>query len=116
VTRQRTRRGRSLQRAGLRQQERNYRVGAHPSRRTGEVEGILLDRNGTLVLVEVRGREPALRTATRPANKTTRMQQRLFDATEHHLLRHATASSCSFDAVAPVGHVLTGLQAAFYAG
>lgn len=45
-----------LQRQGLRLLERNYRVAAGPSARAGEVDLILLDRDGTLVFVEVRAR------------------------------------------------------------
>jgi len=45
-----------MQRAGPRLLERNYRVAAGPSRRAGEVDLIMSDRDGTLVFVEVRAR------------------------------------------------------------
>ena len=45
-----------LRQAGLTLLERNYRVAAGPSRRAGEVDLIMRDRDGTLVFVEVRAR------------------------------------------------------------
>ncbi|MEP6505992.1 MAG: YraN family protein, partial [Betaproteobacteria bacterium] len=47
---------RYLQARGLCLLERNYRVARGPSRRGGEIDLILRDRDGTLVFVEVRRR------------------------------------------------------------
>ena len=104
-----------LQRAGLRLLERNYRVAAGPSRRAGEVDLILLDRDGTLVFVEVRARADASHGGS-AASVTTRKQQRLIYAAQHYLLRHASPPPCRFDVVALDGAELTWLQAAFDAG
>jgi putative endonuclease len=104
-----------LQRAGLRLLERNYRVAAGPSRRAGEVDLILQDRDGTLVFVEVRARSDASHGGA-AASVTTRKQQRLIYAAQHYLLRHASPPPCRFDVVAIDGDHLTWLQAAFDAG
>ena len=104
-----------LQRAGLRLLERNYRVGAGPSRPAGEVDLILQDRDGTLVFVEVRARAHASHGGA-AASVTARKRQRLVYAAQHYLLRHATPPPCRFDVVAIDGDNLTWLQAAFDAG
>ena len=101
-----------LQRAGLRLLERNYRVGAGPSRRAGEVDLILADRDGTLVFVEVRARADASHGGA-AASVTDRKQQRLIYAAQHYLLRHASPPPCRFDVVALDGVELTWLQGAF---
>ena len=44
---------------GLRLVERNYRVARGPSKRGGEIDLIMLARDGTLVFVEVRARGDA---------------------------------------------------------
>lgn len=104
-----------LQRAGLRLLERNYRVAAGPSRRAGEVDLILLDRDGTLVFVEVRARADASHGGA-AASVTTAKQRRLIYAAQHYLLRHASPPPCRFDVVAIDGQALSWLQAAFDAG
>ncbi|KQY86885.1 MULTISPECIES: YraN family protein [Roseateles] len=101
-----------LQRAGLRLLERNYRVGAGPSRRAGEVDLILQARDGTLVFVEVRARADASHGGA-AASVTSRKQQRLIYAAQHYLLRHASPPPCRFDVVALDGDQLTWLQGAF---
>jgi putative endonuclease len=101
-----------LQRAGLRLLERNYRVGAGPSRRAGEVDLILADGDGTLVFVEVRARAGASHGGA-AASVTARKQQRLIYAAQHYLLRHASPPPCRFDVVALDGDTLTWLQGAF---
>ena len=75
-----------LQHAGLRLVERNYRVSAGPSRRAGEVDLILQDRDGTLVFVEVRARANASHGGA-AASVTARKQQRLIYAAQHYLDR-----------------------------
>jgi len=104
-----------LQRADLRLLERNYRVGAGPNRRAGEVDLILLDRDGTLVFVEVRARADASHGGA-AASVTARKQQRLIYAAQHYLLRYASPPPCRFDVVALDGDQLTWLKAAFDAG
>ncbi|RZL33076.1 MAG: YraN family protein [Rubrivivax sp.] len=104
-----------LQRAGLRLLERNYRVAAGPSRRAGEVDLIMLDRDGTLVFVEVRARADDSHGGA-AASVTLRKQQRLIYAAQHYLQRHASPPPCRFDVVAIDGDQLTWLQGAFDAG
>ena len=104
-----------MQRAGPRLLERNYRVAAGPSRRAGEVDLIMSDRDGTLVFVEVRARIDASHGGA-AASVTPQKQQRLIYAAQHYLLRHASPPPCRFDVVAIDGADLTWLQAAFDAG
>lgn len=101
-----------LQRAGLRLLERNYRVAAGPSRRAGEVDLILTDRDGTLVFVEVRARADTSHGGA-AASVTAKKQQRLIYAAQHYLLRHASPPPCRFDVVAIDGDQLTWLPGAF---
>jgi len=104
-----------LQAAGLRLLERNYRVGAGPSRRAGEVDLIMADRDGAIVFVEVRARTDASHGGA-AASVTARKQQRLIYAAQHYLLRQASPPPCRFDVVAIDGAELTWLQGAFDAG
>lgn len=101
-----------LERAGLRLLERNYRVGGGPNRRAGEVDLIMLDRDGTLVFVEVRARADSSHGGA-AASVTARKQQRLIYAAQHYLLRHASPPPCRFDVVAIDGPELNWLQGAF---
>ncbi|MFG6468566.1 YraN family protein [Roseateles sp. BYS87W] len=101
-----------LQRAGLRLLERNYRVAAGPSRRGGEVDLIMADRDGTLVFVEVRARASGSHGGA-AASVTARKQQRLIYAAQHYLMQHATPPPCRFDVVAIDGTALQWLPAAF---
>jgi putative endonuclease len=104
-----------LQRAGLRLLERNYRVAAGPSRRAGEVDLILSERDGTLVFVEVRARADASHGGA-AASVTPQKQAKLIYAAQHYLLRHASPPPCRFDVVALDGETLTWLQGAFDTG
>lgn len=104
-----------LERAGLRLLERNYRVGAGPSRHAGEVDLIMIDRDGTLVFVEVRARADASHGGA-AASVTAKKQQRLIYAAKHYLLRYASPPPCRFDVVALDGETLTWLQGAFDTG
>lgn len=101
-----------LQGAGLRLLERNYRVGAGPSRRAGEVDLVMTDRDGTLVFVEVRARADSSHGGA-AASVTTAKQQRLIYAAQHYLLRHPSPPPCRFDVVAIDGTELNWLQGAF---
>lgn len=104
-----------LLRSGLRLLERNYRVAAGPSRRAGEVDLILLDRDGTLVFVEVRARAHASHGGA-AASVTPAKQARLIYAARHYLLRHASPPPCRFDVVAIDGERLEWLRGAFEPG
>ena len=86
-----------------------------PSRRAGEVDLILRDRDGTLVFVEVRARADASHGGA-AASVTARKQRSLIYAARHYLLRHASPPPCRFDVVAIDGAELTWLQGAFDAG
>ena len=104
-----------LQRAGLKLLERNYRVAAGPSRRAGEVDLILRDRDGTLVFVEVRARADASHGGA-AASVGGVKQRRIVLAARHYLMRHRSPPACRFDVVAIDGAELTWLQGAFDAG
>ena len=101
--------------AGLRLLERNYRVGGGPNRHAGEVDLVMLDRDGTLVFVEVRARADASHGGA-AASVTATKQRRLIYAAQHYLQRHASPPPCRFDVVAIDGATLTWLQGAFDAG
>ncbi len=101
-----------LQAQGLRLIERNYRVAAGPSRRAGEVDLILRDRDGTLVFVEVRARAGSEHGGA-AASVTAHKQQRIVFAARHYLARFATLPPCRFDVVALDGERLEWLRAAF---
>jgi putative endonuclease len=101
-----------LQRQGLALVERNYRVARGPSRRAGEVDLILRDRDGTLVFVEVRTRA-GLQAGGAAASVTPAKRQRLVYAAQHYLLRLPTLPPCRFDVVAIDGDQMQWLPAAF---
>jgi putative endonuclease len=103
---------RALQARGLRLLERNYRVARGPSRRGGEIDLILLDRDGTLVFVEVRTRRGesagGAAASVGPAKRA-----RLVYAAQHYLARLARIPPCRFDVVAVDGGRVHWLKAAF---
>jgi putative endonuclease len=101
-----------LQQQGLKLVERNYRVARGPSRRAGEVDLILRDRDGTLVFVEVRVRA-SRQAGGAAASVTPAKQQRLAYAAQHYLMRLASPPACRFDVVAIDGTQLQWLRAAF---
>lgn len=102
-----------LRQAGLTLLERNYRVAAGPSRRAGEVDLIMRDRDGTLVFVEVRARASRSHGGA-AASVTSAKQRKLIYAAQHYLLRHASPPPCRFDVVAIDGGELQWLPAAFH--
>jgi putative endonuclease len=102
-----------LQQQGLKLVERNYRVARGPSRRAGEVDLILRDRDGTLVFVEVRARAAGLQAGGAAASITAAKRQRLAYAAQHYLMRLPTLPPCRFDVVAIDGAELQWLRAAF---
>lgn len=103
---------RYLQQRGLRLVERNYRVAAGPNARGGEVDLILLERDGTLVFVEVRARAD-LTHGGAAASVTAAKQRRLIYAAQHFLLSMATPPPCRFDVLAIDGDRIEWIQAAF---
>jgi putative endonuclease len=104
-----------LQRQGLRLVERNYRVARGPSRRGGEIDLILRDRDGTWVFVEVRVRRSG-RQGGAAASVNAAKQARLIRAAQHYLLAFAALPPCRFDVVAIDGTQVEWLRAAFDAG
>lgn len=101
-----------LQRQGLVLVQRNYRVARGPSRRGGEIDLILRDRDGTLVFVEVRsraqGRHGGAAASIGPAKRAS-----LVFAAQSYLLRCSPLPPCRFDVVAVDGDQVTWLRAAF---
>ena len=103
-----------LLRAGLRLVQRNYRVGGGPSRRAGEVDLILHDRDGTLVFVEVRSRR-SLAQGGAAASVTAAKQRRTIIAAQAFLSRMAYPPPCRFDVVAIDGERMEWLKGAYFA-
>jgi putative endonuclease len=104
-----------LQRHGLTLVQRNYRVGGGPGVRSGEVDLVMRDRDGTLVFVEVRvrsgNRHGGAAVSVDPAK-----QRRLVFAAQHYLIAIASPPPCRFDVVAIDGDSLEWLRGAFDAG
>lgn len=101
-----------LQRQGLRLLVRNYRVARGPSRRAGEIDLVMRERDGTLVFVEVRARQDA-RHGGAAASITAAKRRRLVYAAHCYLMRLAAPPPCRFDVVSVEAGVLTWLKAAF---
>ena len=101
-----------LQSQGLRLVERNYRVARGPSKRGGEIDLIMRDRDGTLVFVEVRARADASHGGA-AASVGFAKRGKLIRAAQHYLLRCDVLPPCRFDVVAVDEGRLTWLQAAF---
>jgi putative endonuclease len=103
---------RTLEAHGLRLLERNYRVARGPSRRGGEIDLILRDRDGTLVFVEVRARRDTSRGGA-AASVGHPKQARIVYAARHYLAGLAQVPPCRFDVVAVDGERVEWLRAAF---
>lgn len=101
-----------LQAQGLRLVERNYRVARGPSRRGGEIDLVMLERDGTLVFVEVRARADATHGGA-AASVSVAKRAKLIRAAQHYLLRFDVLPPCRFDLVAVEGDQLSWLAAAF---
>lgn len=101
-----------LQRQGLKLVQRNYRVARGPGARGGEIDLILLDRDGTLVFVEVRSRA-GLAQGGAAASVGASKQRSLVFAAQHFLSRSATLPPCRFDVVAIDGEAIEWIRAAF---
>lgn len=96
---------------GLRLVTRNFRT---PGRGGGEIDLIMLERDGTLVFVEVRQRSRHDRGGA-GASITATKRRRIVLAARHFLLRCRSEPPCRFDAVlidGPDGE-LQWLRAAF---
>ena len=100
---------------GLTLVQRNYRVAHGPRAHGGEIDLILLDRDGTLVFVEVRARRSVAQGGAAASVGATK-RARLVRAARHYLLRLAAPPPCRFDVVAIDGGHIEWLQAAFDAG
>jgi putative endonuclease len=100
---------------GLKLVERNYRIARGPSRRGGEIDLILRERDGTLVFVEVRKRASAAHGGAAESVGAAKRRS-LVLAAQHYLSRFGTVPPCRFDVVAIDGVALDWLRAAFDAG
>ena len=100
---------------GLRLVQANYRVARGPRLRAGEVDLILLDRDGTLVFVEVRSRTAgsAASHGGAAASVGPVKQRRLILAAQHFLRRYESPPPCRFDVLAIDGGQVQWLQGAF---
>ncbi len=101
-----------LEARGLRLLERNYRAGGGRSRRSGEIDLILRDADGTLVFVEVRSRAGAAAGGA-AASVGTAKRARLVFAAQDYLSRQDRVPPCRFDVVALDGGRVQWLRAAF---
>ena len=104
-----------LQAQGLRLVERNYRVARGPSKRGGEIDLVMRERDGTLVFVEVRARADAAHGGA-AASVGGLKQRRIVFAARHYLMRLRELPPCRFDVVVIEPTGLQWLQAAFDAG
>ncbi|MEY2687874.1 MAG: putative endonuclease [Pseudomonadota bacterium] len=101
-----------LQGQGLTLLARNYRVALGPSRRAGEVDLIMRERDGTLVFIEVRARADTRRGGA-AASVTPAKQRHVLRAAGHYLQRLNEWPPCRFDVVALDGGHLEWLRGAF---
>jgi putative endonuclease len=105
---------RFLQAKGLVLVERNYRVARGRSRRGGEIDLIVRDRDATLVFVEVRARRGD-HFGGAAASVTSTKQRRLVYAAQCYLQTLPSLPPCRFDVVAVQGEQVSWLPAAFTA-
>jgi putative endonuclease len=104
-----------LERQGMKLVERNYRVARGPSRRGGEIDLVMRDRDGTLVFVEVRARASAGQGGA-AASITHAKRARIVYAAQHYLMRFERLPACRFDVVAIDAGQAEWIKAAFDAG
>ena len=90
----------------------NYRVARGRSRRGGEIDLVALDRDGTLVFVEVRVRR-SLVGGGAAASVDAGKRARLVYAAQTYLSQLARVPPCRFDVVAVDGDRVAWLKAAF---
>jgi putative endonuclease len=103
---------RYLEARGLRLLERNYRVARGPSRRGGEIDLILRDRDGTLVFVEVRSRRRGSAGGA-AASVGSAKRANLVYAAQTYLSQLPRIPPCRFDVVAVDAERVQWLKAAF---
>ena len=103
---------RYLESRGLRVLERNYRVARGRSRQGGEIDLILIDREGTLVFAEVRVRRGNFGGGA-AASVVAAKQASLIYAAQTYLSRLDRLPPCRFDVVAVDGDRVQWLKAAF---
>ena len=103
---------RMLEARGMRLLERNYRVARGRSRRGGEIDLILLDRDGTLVFVEVRTRRGGAAGGA-AASVSSIKRARLVYAAQVYLTQLERVPPCRFDVVAVDRGRVQWLKAAF---
>ena len=103
---------RYLEARGLRILHANYRVARGRSRRGGEIDLVALDRDGTLVFVEVRVRRGAVGGGA-AASVDPAKRARLVYAARTYLSRLERVPPCRFDVVAVDGDRVEWLRAAF---
>ncbi len=101
-----------LQGQGLTLLARNYRVALGPSRRAGEVDLIMRERDGTVVFIEVRARADTRRGGA-AASVTLAKQRHVLRAATHYLQRVNVLPPCRFDVVALDAGQLEWLRGAF---
>ncbi len=93
----------------------NYRVARGPSRRGGEIDLIMRDRDGTLVFVEVRARRSGAHGGAAASIGASKRRSLIF-AAQHFIARQPEPPPCRFDVVAIDAQQLTWLKAAFDLG
>jgi len=103
---------RLLESHGLRLVTRNYRVARGPSRRGGEIDLVLRDRDGTLVFVEVRARRDRAAGGA-AASVGPAKRARLLYAARSYLAQLERVPPCRFDVVAIDGERAHWLPGAF---
>ena len=103
---------RYLQARGMRVLERNYRVARGRSRQGGEIDLILIDREGTLVFAEVRVRRGGFGGGAAASVVATK-QASLIYAAQTYLSGLDRLPPCRFDVVAVDGDRVQWLKAAF---
>ncbi|MCY7306048.1 MAG: YraN family protein [Rhodoferax sp.] len=98
-----------LQRAGLRLVKRNYRT---PGRGGGEIDLVMLDKDGTTVFVEVRSRT-GVDHGGAAASISARKRQRIVFAARHYLMQLRSIPPCRFDGVVRDHGTIEWLRGAF---
>ncbi len=101
-----------LSNQGLSLLRRNYRVAAGPGSRGGEIDLILREPDGTLVLVEVRSRSSTAHGGAAASVGATK-QRRIVFAAQCFLLGLKVTPPCRFDVIAIEGERIDWLRAAF---
>ncbi|TAL15402.1 MAG: YraN family protein [Aquabacterium sp.] len=97
---------------GLRLVERNFSVARGPRARGGEIDLVMLERDGTLVFVEVRSRSGRGHGGAAASVSPAKQRACVF-AAQHFLQRYTSPPPCRFDVVAVDGERIEWLRAAF---